>query len=75
MAFSVITYKYPYPEKKLSVNQRNKFNDGIGTAGKNCQCPAMILQQTTRYAKKALQVINGSNAKFARRIFTCMYTL
>ena len=26
----------------------------------------MILQQTTSYAKKAVQVINGSNAKFAR---------
>ena len=57
MAFSVITCKYPDPEKKLSVNQRNEFNDGIETAGKNCGYQAMTLQQTTSYAKKAVQVM------------------
>ena len=55
MAFSVITCKYPYPEKKLSVNQRNEFHDGIDKRlEKN---PAMTLQQTTSYAKKAVQVM------------------
>ena len=57
MAFSVMTCKYPYPEKKLSVNQRNEFNDAIETVGKNCECAAMTLQQTTSYAKKAVQVM------------------
>ena len=53
----MITCKYPYPEKKLSVNQRNEFKDGIETVGKNCECAAMTLQQTTTYAKKAVQVM------------------
>ena len=57
MAFSVITCKYPHPEKKLSVKQRNEFNDGIETVGKNCEYQAMTLQQTTSYAKKAVQVM------------------
>ena len=53
MAFSVTTCKYPYPEKKLSVNQRNEFKDGIETVGKNCEYQAMTLS----YAKKAVQVM------------------
>ena len=54
---NVTTCKYPYQEKKLSVNQRNEFKDGIETFGKNCEYQAMTLQQTTSYAKKAVQVM------------------
>ena len=57
MAFSVITCKNSHLENKLSVNQRNEFNDDIETVGKNCECPAMTLQQTTSYAKKAVQLM------------------
>ena len=53
----MITCKYPYPEKNLSVNQRNEFKDDIETVEKNCECAAMTLQQTTSYAKKAVQVM------------------